>query len=116
MRRPTVIEPVHIVVVSVCLYATEARARRATARASYARIKQDHQVGNITHRQVQFHLPDQARMSPRTLCEKGQIHAMCSGVRTYFTYSSVLAPSKSKVRTCVDAIIPGVPCLPEICC
>jgi hypothetical protein len=70
MRRSAVIEPVHIVIV-VCLFVNEAPARRATVRASYARTNQDLRVGNITHRQVLFHLPDQVLMStqlasPRT--------------------------------------------------
>jgi hypothetical protein len=70
MRRSAVIEPVYIVIV-VCLYATEVPARPVTVRASYARTKQDLRVGNITHRRVLFHLPEQALMttqpaSPRT--------------------------------------------------
>jgi hypothetical protein len=122
MRRSTVIEPVHIVIV-VCLYATEAPAHRVTVKASYARTKQGLRVGNITHRQVLFHLADQAWMSTqlastRTLNsarEKGQIHAMFSGVRTHFMSCSALVPNVQILHVCgcfqptPYTITPGAP-------
>jgi hypothetical protein len=81
-------------------YATEAPARRVIVRASYARTKQDLRVGNITYRQVLFHLPDQAWMSTQPtspLVKKVRSMPCVQGFRTHFMSSSVLVPSN-----CVD--------------